>query len=47
MSTRRLTLVKVNPKLQQPKLNNAWLSGFTDAEGCFFCNFQNQSTFLD
>lgn len=25
----------LDPKLMEPKLSDAWLSGFTDAEGCF------------
>lgn len=35
-----ITIIK---QLEKPALTNAWLSGFTNAEGCFFCNYQTKS----
>ena len=29
----------------EPSLNNAWLSGFTDAEGCFTVSIKNTTGF--
>nr|AOC61643.1 putative LAGLIDADG homing endonuclease [Gloeotilopsis planctonica] len=37
---------KNKPWLAQLSLNNAWLSGFIDAEGCFYANFQMSSLVL-
>nr|AVI16625.1 hypothetical protein [Saccharomyces cerevisiae] len=30
------TIIKLINKCKMPKLNNAWLAGFTDGEGCFY-----------
>jgi hypothetical protein len=38
-----LPAITIINRLQKPALINAWLSGFTDAEGCFFCNYQMPS----
>lgn len=35
----RLEPVASITRVVQPSLNDAWLSGFTDAEGCFYADF--------
>ena len=35
-------VISINSNLL-PSLNNSWLSGFTDAEGCFTCSFLSNS----
>lgn len=37
-----LPAITIINQLKKPALTNAWLSGFTDAEGCFFCNYQTK-----
>jgi hypothetical protein len=39
------SLIPINPINSNllPSLNNSWLSGFTDAEGCFTCSFLSNS----
>lgn len=35
--------IKINNTNKELNLNNAWLSGFTDAEGCFYCNIKKHN----
>lgn len=35
--------IEYNPSLVVPTLNDCWLSGITDAEGCFSCSFLGNS----
>uniref|UniRef100_UPI003001A85C LAGLIDADG endonuclease n=1 Tax=Dichomitus squalens TaxID=114155 RepID=UPI003001A85C len=37
-------LIKLNPLLVIPTFFDSWLSGFTDAEGCFTCSLLGNST---
>ena len=39
--TKRLPNIKFIKELRQPTLLNAWISGFTDAEGCFYATYDN------
>ena len=39
----RAQVVEFNPSLVSPTLNDSWLLGFTDAEGCFTCSFLGNS----
>lgn len=39
----REKLIEFIPSLVIPTLNDCWLSGFTDAEGCFNCSFLGNS----
>jgi hypothetical protein len=34
--------LEIIPTLSHPSLNDAWLSGFTDAEGCFNVNIRQR-----
>jgi hypothetical protein len=36
--------INLKKNLLELDLNNSWLSGFIDAEGCFFCYFRLKST---
>jgi hypothetical protein len=36
-------LIEFNPNLILPTLNDTWLLGFTDSEGCFTCSILNNS----
>lgn len=35
--------IELKPTPKVPSLNNAWLSGFTDAEGCFNIKIEKRS----
>ena len=39
----RYQVIEFIPSLVVPTLNDSWLSGFTDAEGCFTCSFLGNS----
>ena len=39
----RAQVIKFIPSLVSPTLNDSWLSGITDAEGCFTCSFLGNS----
>ena len=41
---KRSQVVEYKPRLVSPTLHDAWLSGFTDAEGCFNCSLLGNST---
>ena len=41
----RLDTVKVKHTFILPSLNNHWLSGFTDGEGCFTCSINKEKGF--
>ena len=38
-----LSEIKLIDKIIKPTLNDAWLSGFTDAEGCFNVKIEKRS----
>ena len=40
----RIIKLALDPKLMKPNLSDAWLSGFTDAEGCFNVQIQPLNT---
>ena len=40
----KLPIIEYNPILVTPSLNDYWLSGLTDAEGCFTCSLLGSST---
>ena len=40
--TKDLPVIKLLKQLKQPALNDAWISGFTDAEGCFYATYDNK-----
>lgn len=41
----RLNTVILKKNLNLPSLNNSWLSGFTDAEGCFTCSISEKGDY--
>ena len=41
----RLDTVILKKNLNLPSLNNSWLAGFTDAEGCFTCSISVKADF--
>jgi hypothetical protein len=41
----RLDPIILKNNLNLPSLNNSWLSGFTDAEGCFTCSISEKADF--
>ena len=41
----RLHTIQVINKVLLPSLNNSWLAGFTDAEGCFTCSINQKKGF--
>jgi len=41
----RLDPIIFNNNLNLPSLNNSWLAGFTDAEGCFTCSISEKADF--
>lgn len=40
LNNKSILKLDINPRLIKPNLSDAWLSGFTDAEGCFNVNIR-------